>query len=162
MRDWTVGTVLPYSSGTPIAAPGSNNNLASVLFQSTNFARAPGQPLFWKDLNCHSIDPRKDLVMNPAAWTDAAPGQFRSSAIYFNDYRTQRRPQESASAGRVFRIRKKMSLSIPDDLFRRVSWKRDVQQRGHAGHVDRWVRVHQYGEHSRASQDRNRGDSLYV
>src|SRR5207253_2163173 len=66
----------------------------------------------------HCIDPRTDLVLNPAAWLrpdtangDTPAGQFSGSAVYFDDYRTQRRPQESMSFGRVFRIREKMSLS---------------------------------------------------
>jgi hypothetical protein len=106
------GAVMQYASGTPIAAPTSNNQLATLLFQSTNFARVPGQPLYLKDLNCHCIDPNTDLVLNPAAWTDAPQGQFGASAIYFNDYRTQRRPQEAMSLARIFQFKEGMSLSI--------------------------------------------------
>ena len=38
--------------------------------------RVEGQPLFVKDPNCQCIDPRTDFVLNPAAWSDPAPGQF--------------------------------------------------------------------------------------
>ena len=31
--------------------------------------RVEGQPLFVQDPNCHCIDPRKDFVLNPAAWS---------------------------------------------------------------------------------------------
>jgi Carboxypeptidase regulatory-like domain/TonB dependent receptor len=110
--DWTLGAVLQYASGTPISAPTSNNTLGTLLFRNTYFTRVPGVDLYLKDLNCHCIDPKKDLVLNPAAWTDAAQGQFTGSAIYFNDYRTQRRPQESMSLARNFPIREKMSLMI--------------------------------------------------
>jgi len=108
--NWTLGTVLQYASGTPISAPTSNNTLATLLFRGTYFSRVPGVDLYLKDLNCHCVDPRKDLVLNPAAWTEAPQGQFSSSAIYFNDYRTQRRPQESMSLARSFQIREKMSI----------------------------------------------------
>jgi hypothetical protein len=77
----------------------------------------PGQPLFLKDLNCHCIDPNKDFVLNPAAWTDPAPGQFGTAAAYYDDYRYQRRPTETASFGRTFRVRESMSLQIRGEFF---------------------------------------------
>ena len=74
--------------------------------------RVPGQPLFLQDLNCHCFDPNKTLVLNPAAWSDPAAGQFGSSALYYNDYRYQRRPTEALSVGRVFKIRERASFEI--------------------------------------------------
>jgi len=78
------------------------------------YNRNPGVPLFLQtrdgvtspleDLNCHCIDPTKDLVLNPAAWTNPAPGQWGTAAPYYNDYRYQRRPSESMSLGRVFQF----------------------------------------------------------
>ncbi len=112
VRDWTIGSVLSYGSGLPILAPTSTNNLSTLLFRSTFFNRVPGQPLFLKDLNCHCIDPTKDLVLNPAAWTNPADGQWGASAPYYNDYRFERRPSESLSLGRVFRLRESMALTI--------------------------------------------------
>jgi hypothetical protein len=112
VRDWAIGATLSYASGLPIPAPTSNNRLSTLLFQSTVFNRVPGVPLFLKDLNCHCIDPTKDLVLNPAAWSDAPDGQFGTSAFYYNDYRYQRRPSESVSLGRVFRIRERMALTL--------------------------------------------------
>ena len=112
VRDWTVGTFLGYASGLPIKAPTANNSLATLLFRSTFANRVPGQPLFTQDLNCHCFDPNKTFVLNPAAWTDPAAGQFGTSAAYYNDYRFQRRPAENMSLGRIFRIREKMTLNI--------------------------------------------------
>ncbi len=113
LRDWTLGTVLQYASGQPIAAPTSNNRMGTVNFQgNTFFNRVAGQPLFLKDLNCHCADPRKDLVLNPAAWTDAADGQFGTSAAFYNDYRYQRRPSESLSAARNFRFLERFNLMV--------------------------------------------------
>ena len=112
VRDWEIGATLNYASGLPIPAPTSNNRLSTLLFQSTVFNRVPGVPLFLKDLNCHCIDPTKDLVLNPAAWSDATDGHWGTSAYYYNDYRYQRRPSESISLGRVFRFKERMALTL--------------------------------------------------
>jgi hypothetical protein len=117
LRDWTVGGVLHYASGLPIQVPTAQNNLTSILQRGTFANRVPGQPLFLKDLNCHCIDPSKDLVLNPAAWSDPAAGQWGTSAAFYNDYRYARRPGESASIGRVFKIRESMSLTIRGEFF---------------------------------------------
>jgi len=112
VRDWTIGAVLSYASGLPILAPTSTNNLSTLLFRSTYFNRVPNQPLFLKDLNCHCIDPTKDLVLKPAAWSNPTDGQWGTSAPYYNDFRYERRPAESMSFGRIFRIRESMALTI--------------------------------------------------
>ena len=104
--------MLSYGSGLPILAPTSSNNLSTLLFRSTFFNRVPGVPLYLKDLNCHCIDPTKQLVLNPAAWSNPADGQWGTSAPYYNDYRYQRRPAESMSFGRVFSFRESMTLTI--------------------------------------------------
>jgi hypothetical protein len=115
---WTLGGVLRYASGLPIQAPAANNNLGTVLPGSSTFAnRVPGVPLFLNDLNCHCFDPTKAFVLNPAAWTQPAAGQFGGSSIYFNDYRYQRRPDEEMSLGRTFRLRERMSFSLRMEFF---------------------------------------------
>jgi hypothetical protein len=112
VRDWAFGTLLQYASGLPILAPTSTNNLSTLLFRSTYYNRVPGVPLFLKDLNCHCIDPTKDLVLNPAGWSNPTDGQWGSAAPYYNDYRYQRRPSESFSLGRVFAFKEQMRLTI--------------------------------------------------
>ena len=62
----------------------------------------PGQPLFLKDLNSHSVDPNKEFVLNPKAWSGPAPGEWGHSAVYYSDYRTQRRPSGQIVARFVF------------------------------------------------------------
>ncbi|MCX6634069.1 MAG: TonB-dependent receptor, partial [Acidobacteria bacterium] len=116
-RGWTLGGVLRYGSGTPIRIPASNNALGSLLQRSTFVNRVPGEPLFLKDLNCHCIDPNKEFVLNPKAWSDPAPGEWGYSAVYYGDYRTQRRPSEQLSLGRVFRITERMRASIRAEFF---------------------------------------------
>ena len=121
IRDWTAGGILRYSSGLPIQVPTANNALNSLLFRNTAAAtfanRVAGQPLFLQDLNCHCFDPNTSFVLNPKAWTDPAAGQFGVSAPYYNDYRSVRRPDESLSLGRIFRIRESMSFSIRAEFF---------------------------------------------
>jgi hypothetical protein len=111
-RDWTTGAFLAYSSGMPIQAPAANNALNNVLFRGTFADRVPGVPVFTKDLNCHCIDPNKDFVLNPAAWTDPPAGQFGTSAAFYDDYRYQRRPVENLNLGRTFRIREGMTFNV--------------------------------------------------
>jgi hypothetical protein len=109
LRDWTIGTFITYASGMPILAPAAQNNLQSLLLRSgttIGYAnRVASQPLFLKDLNCHCFDPNKSFVLNPAAWTDPAPGTFGTGAAYYGDYRTQRQPSENFSFGRDFNLR---------------------------------------------------------
>jgi hypothetical protein len=111
-RDWQIGALLRYTSGLPIPAPTSTNSLATYLFQSTNFNRVPGVPLFTHDLNCGCFDPNKTFVLNPAAWSNPGPGQWGTAAAYYSDYRYQRRPVENLSIGRLFRIKERTSLQI--------------------------------------------------
>jgi hypothetical protein len=116
-RDWVVSGILRYASGLPIEVPLAQNNLSTLLFRGTFANRVPNQPLFLKDLNCHCIDPNKDFVMNPAAWSDPATGQFGTAAAFHNDYRYARRPTESAGFGRTFRIRESISLQVRGEFF---------------------------------------------
>jgi hypothetical protein len=111
-RDWTMGAFLAYSSGMPISAPSSNNALNSILQRGTFANRVPGVALFTKDLNCHCIDPNKEFVLNPAAWSDPLAGQFGTSAAYYDDYRFQRRPVENLNLGRTFRIKEGMTFNV--------------------------------------------------
>ncbi len=114
---WTFGGILRYASGLPIPVPLAQNNLSSLLFQTTYFNRVPGVPLFTKSLNCHCVDPNKDLVLNPAAWSNPAAGQWGTSAAYYNDFRYERRPNEQLSFGRLFRIREGLSLQLRAEFF---------------------------------------------
>jgi hypothetical protein len=114
---WNFGGILRYASGLPIPVPLAQNNLSSLLFQTTYFNRVPSQPLFLKNPNCHCIDPTKDLVLNPAAWSNPDPGQWGTAAAYYNDFRYARRPNEQLSLGRTFRIREGMSFQVRAEFF---------------------------------------------
>jgi hypothetical protein len=132
LRDWTVAAYAGYASGMPIEAPYAQNALNTLLLRNVSsptsvdgyistgqppaqptFAnRVPGQPLFTVDINCHCYDPNKTFVLNPAAWTQPAPGQWGTSAAFYNDYRFQRRPTENLGVGRTFRIKERATVNI--------------------------------------------------
>ena len=124
-RDWTYGVFLQYASGFPIEAPLANNNLSGQVFQTTFANRVAGQPLFTKDPNCHCYDPNTTFLLNPNAWADPLAGQFSSSAAFYSDYRTQRRPSENMNLGRTWQIKESMSFNIRFELtnvFNRAYW----------------------------------------
>ena len=114
---WTVGGLLQYSSGLPIATPVSSNTMSSWYGQNTLENRVPGQPLYLTDPNCHCINPTGQFILNPAAWTNPAPGQWGTSAPFYSDFRGPRRPAESMSIGRAFRIRESKTLEIRAEFF---------------------------------------------
>jgi len=126
VSDWTIGAVLQYGSGLPIPVPATalpTSNLGTTLLRATRAVRVADQPLFLQDLNCHCYDPGQTQVLNPAAWTDPAPGTFSPSAYYYNDYRYQRRPKETMSVGRIFRISERMRFQVRaefNNVFNRV------------------------------------------
>ena len=96
--DWQVSAVMRYQSGALITAPGSNNNLGTYLAgASTQYmARVPGQPLYLADPN-GKIDPTKQLLLNPAAWTECGPtATFGCGAPRYTDFRQRRSPQEDS------------------------------------------------------------------
>ncbi|HKX29893.1 MAG TPA: TonB-dependent receptor [Blastocatellia bacterium] len=117
LGNWVVGGMVRYASGALIPIPYSNNNLYNMIFQYTRQNRVPGQPLFLKDPSCGCLDPRQDLVLNPAAWTDAPAGQFSTTSGFLNDYRWQRQVTENLSLGRRFAIKEKMSFEIRAEFF---------------------------------------------
>jgi hypothetical protein len=114
--EWTIGALLTYSSAGFVGVPGSQNQLAQSTLQGTRMNRVTGQPLFLNDLNSHNIHPDSLLHYNPAAWQDAAPGQWGYGAGQYSDYRGFRRPSEQFSVGRLF-IREGKTLQIRAEAF---------------------------------------------
>jgi hypothetical protein len=113
---WTLSGLMQYQNGGLIAVPSAQNNLSTLLFRSTLSNRVPGVPLFLTDPNGH-VDPNKQFLLNPAAWSDPAAGQWGFSAPYYSDYRGRRSPNETAGLGRIFHIWEKMNLEIRGEFF---------------------------------------------
>lgn len=120
LADWTIGSVLQYTSGVLLSAPTSNNGLGNLLpGLSTRQVRVSGQSLYLKDLNS-SIDPLHETVLNPAAWVDQPSGTWGTFARYYGDFRGQRRPTESMSLGKRFPLRAesgRMAISVRVEFF---------------------------------------------
>jgi len=99
--------------------------LNTYISQGTNVDRVPGVPLFTENLNCHCFDPNNTFVLNPAAWVNPPLGQFGTANTYYNDYRYQRHPSESASLARSFRIKERATIMIRTEftnIFNRAGW----------------------------------------
>jgi hypothetical protein len=115
---WTTDGILRYSSGTLIQTPSAQNGLTGVTFASNNFAtRVPDQPVFLHNLNKHDFDPRTQFILNPAAWSDPAAGQYGLSKPRFSDYRNARYPNEQLGLGKAFLLKEGMFFSIRADFF---------------------------------------------
>jgi len=115
---WNVGGLFQYGSGLPIPVPTSSNTQSSWYGQNTLENRVPGQPLFITNPNCaNCVNPTGQYILNPAAWANPAPGQWGTSAPYYSDFRYQRRPAESMSIGRTFRIKEHESLEVRAEFF---------------------------------------------
>jgi hypothetical protein len=96
--------------------------MGNLTFQPGQYQIRTGQPLYLQDLNCHCFDPNTAFMLNPAAWTNPAPGQY-GGATYYGDFRGQRRRGENLAVGRQFRIRERTSLSVRvefQNIFNRV------------------------------------------
>ncbi len=95
----------------------AQSKLSTLLFRDTFANRVSGEPLWTADINNpNSYNPYADFVLNPKAWVDPPAGQYGVSAAYYDDYRQMRRPSESFSIGRNFRIAEGVNLSIRADF----------------------------------------------
>ena len=114
---WTIGGLLLYSAGSPIAVPLSTNTHSNWYGQNTLQNRVAGQPIYLENPNCHCIDPTKEFTLNPAAWANPALGQWGTSSAFYSDFRGQRRPAESINVGRKFAIGERKSLELRAEFF---------------------------------------------
>ena len=88
-----------------MASARCSDTLAAALSRPLK-CRDLREPCAGADLNCHCIDPHKDFVLNPVAWSQPAAGQYGVGNPFYNDYRYERTPSEQMSLGRIFRMRK--------------------------------------------------------
>jgi hypothetical protein len=114
VRGWQIGWLLRYQNGALIETPSSANQLETQLLRQGGFNGAPVNPdnpvpgvnPLLHNPNCGCFNPQTTLILNPAAWTEPAPGQWGTAAPFYNNVRWQRQPGESMSAGRNFRMGK--------------------------------------------------------
>ena len=129
-RDWTIGGVLKYASGSLIQSPASNITLwntmgigGTPLNGVSNFGGTeplenyvPGQSCLAVNPNSH-FDPTKTLALNPNAWSNQSTETFGDAAPYYSNCRWQRQPAESLSLGRTFRVKERLQLLIQAQFF---------------------------------------------
>jgi len=114
VKDWQLGWLLRYQNGALIETPSSSNELINELLRQGGFNGTPvdpdnlvpGVPLFLHNPNCGCFNPQTQAILNPAAWSNPGPGQWGTAAPFYDGYRWQRQPAESASFGRNFRFGK--------------------------------------------------------
>ncbi len=100
--------------GVVALASATLNNLTFVnpsALSNSQYQIPTGQPIYNVDINCHCFNPQTTIVLNPAAWTNPAPGQ-PGGPEYYSSLRQQRRPVENFGIGRVFRIKEHYSLAV--------------------------------------------------
>jgi hypothetical protein len=120
VRGWQLGWLLRYQNGALIQTAYSSNQLENQLLRQGGFNGAPedndnlvpGVPRLLVNPNCGCFNPQTQLVLNTAAWSDPGPGQWGSSAPFYNNYRWQRQPAENMSFGRNFRIGKEGKYNL--------------------------------------------------
>ena len=118
LTGWTTDGIFHYQSGFPIQTPNSTSTLTSVTFGNGVWAnRVPGQKLFLHNLNDHSVNPRTTFFLNPAAWTNPAPGTYANSKPFHGDYRGPRYPNEQLGLGKIIPIKEGMTFSLRADFF---------------------------------------------
>ncbi|HEY1804069.1 MAG TPA: TonB-dependent receptor [Terracidiphilus sp.] len=123
LAGWTTDGIFHYQSGFPMETPCSSSTLNQVTFTSSNNGncvfdnRVKGQPLFLHSLNSHNVDPYTTFFLNPAAWTDPAPGTYATSKPYYSDFRAPRYPSEQLGVGKEFPIRETLKFSLRADFF---------------------------------------------
>ena len=123
LTGWTTDGIFHYQSGFPIQTPNSTSTLNQVTFTSSNNGnsvwanRVPGQPLFLHNLNKHNVNPYTTFFLNPAAWTNPAPGTYATSKPYYGDYRSPRYPNEQLGFGKVVPLKEGVSFSLRADFF---------------------------------------------
>jgi len=114
VQGWQLGWLLRYQNGALIETPSSSNQLMNELLRQGGFNGTPINPdnpvpgvnPLLHNPNCGCFNPQTQPILNPAAWTDPAPGQWGTAAPFYNSYRWQRQPAESMSFGRNFRLGK--------------------------------------------------------
>ena len=110
-KDWQLGWVLRYQSGALIQTAASTNQLCNELLRGCGGFFSPqynldnavaGKSPLLVDPNSGSFDPTRQQLLNPAAWSEPATGQWGTAAPFYSNYRWQRQPAEGMSFARNF------------------------------------------------------------
>jgi hypothetical protein len=64
------------------------------------------------DINCHCFDPTKNVVLNPAAWSNIPNGAWGAQQTTIREFRGIRQPQENLNLSRNFRFTEGVVLHL--------------------------------------------------
>ncbi|MEP6962410.1 MAG: hypothetical protein ABI995_10035, partial [Acidobacteriota bacterium] len=135
LGNWGIGWFVQYQSAPVLPRPASNGSLPISNFlgrgpgsAQLNIDPATGKTMNpfsvdWTDydgvhrtdpidINCHCFDPTKNILLNPAAWSDVPNGQFAAQTSAIRSYRGIRAPQENLNISRNFKIKERVTLHI--------------------------------------------------
>ena len=128
LGDWGIGAYMQYQSAPLLNRPANQGSqpISQWLGRGPGGAQWNGQSLWstnWTDydgnvhtdpidINCHCFDPTKNLVLNPAAWSNIPNGTWGAQQTGIRQFRGIRYPQENFNLSRNFRIKEKVTLHI--------------------------------------------------
>jgi len=129
VSDWGVGAYLNYQSATLLARPSSTGTtpINQFLGYGPGGAQMKEGANPWSvdwtdydgvhhtdpiDVNCHCFDPTKNVLLNPAAWSNIPDGQFGAQQQSIRWFRGIRIPTESANLSRNFRFGKESRFNL--------------------------------------------------
>jgi hypothetical protein len=129
LGDWGFGWFFQYQSAATLARPANQGNqpISQWLGRGPGPAQyVDGQSLWstnWVDydgkqrtdpidINCHCFDPTKNVVLNPAAWSNIPNGAWGAQQTSIRQFRGIRQPQENLNLSRNFRLMERVVLHI--------------------------------------------------
>ncbi|MFM2124981.1 MAG: hypothetical protein RL328_1432, partial [Acidobacteriota bacterium] len=129
LGDWGIGWFFQYQSAPVLARPANQGSqpISQWLGRGPGPAQyVEGQSLWstnWVDydgnrrtdpidINCHCFDPTKNVVLNPAAWSNIPNGSWGAQQTAIRQFRGIRQPQENLNVSRNFRLKERVVLHI--------------------------------------------------